>query len=121
LFVFLSMAGKDGVFANVQGWVFFVIAVVGILVCAGWFEHMRSFEKIYKAMFGTLESLERDLGTGRPLRPFTLTTAALRKDGVEPTQPPAKWRYRPVALVDRVAPVASSLLFIALLLFKILK
>ena len=46
LFVFLSMAGTGGLFANVQGWVFGVVGIVGILICLAWFDHMTSFGKL---------------------------------------------------------------------------
>jgi len=88
LFVFLSMAGTGGLFANVQGWVFGVVGIVGILICLAWFDHMTSFGKLYFAKLETLRSLEADL---KLLKPFATETAILMKpdDAVE-----SKKRYK---------------------------
>ena len=114
LFVFLSMAGKDGIFVNVQGPVFGVVAVVGILICVAWFEHMRSFGALYRAKFDTLRTLEK---WESPSRPFTIETEALTKS---PSGPRKKWRYTPITFIDRITPFASALLFVGLFVFQFL-
>jgi hypothetical protein len=120
LFVFLSMAGKDGIFVNVQGGVLVVVGIVGILVCVAWFEHMRSFETLFAAMLRTLRSLESDL----PSKPFTILHESLKVgeqkgEGGEPkSDQEIKWRYTPLTIVDRIVPAASVVLFIGLLVFK---
>jgi hypothetical protein len=122
LFVFLSLAGKDGVFVNVQGAVLVIVAVVGIVVCLAWLEHMRSFGALYLAKLGTLRRLEADMEKYQLLKPFTLETEALTKR--EPRgggEAPLKWRYTPLTVVDRIAPAASALLFAGMLIFKFLK
>lgn len=118
LFVFLSMAGENCIFVNVQGAVLVIVGVVGILICVAWFEHMRSFGILYGAKLGTLRSMEEDL----PLKPFTVETEALKKhDQKDSGNADIKWRYTPLTVVDRITPAASILLFIGLLVFKFLK
>lgn len=119
LFVFLSMAGKDGVFVNVQGAVLVIVAIVGILVCVAWFEHMRSYGILYLAKLGTLRTLEEDMEKDRPLMPFTVETEALKKH--DQREAHVKFRYTPLTVVDRIVPVVCALLFLGLLAFKFLK
>jgi hypothetical protein len=47
LFVFVSMAGGDGLFANVRGHVLTLASAVGILLCTVWVMHMQSFAAIH--------------------------------------------------------------------------
>jgi hypothetical protein len=116
LFVFLSMAGKDSIFANVQGGVLVVVGVVGILVCLAWFEHMRSFGKLYRAKLQTLRLLEDAMTKNEPLKPFIIETGLLKSP---PTPGDRTWRYRPITFVDIITPLASAVLFATLLLFKV--
>jgi hypothetical protein len=115
LFVFLSMAGKDGPFVNVQGKVLLVVAVVGIFVCVAWFDHMGSFGKLYFAKLETLRVMETEVGS---LKPFTIETELLRRPARKQQGAKPRFRYRPLTLVDKVIPAASVLLFIGLLVFK---
>lgn len=115
LFVFLSLAGKDAVFVNVQDKVLGIVAVAGFLICLAWFEHMRSFGKLYFAKLSTLRKLEENLREQRPLNPFTIETELL----TNPDSKRTKFRYTPLTLVDRVIPAASALLFLSLLYFKL--
>jgi hypothetical protein len=107
LFVFLSMAGADGPFANVRGSVMIVVAFVGMIVCLAWFEHMRSFGMIYAAKFHTLRQLEGSGDEG----PFTVETRYMSSS---PAPAVARWRYTPLTFVDGIVPVAGILLFIVL-------
>jgi hypothetical protein len=122
LFVFLSMAGKDGVFDNVRGAVLVTVALVGVLMCIAWFEHMRSFQALYAAKFATLRRLEEDLENNRALKPFTLETEALKKhDRIGQGDAAIKLGYTPLTAVGSIAPAASALLFVGLLIFKSLQ
>jgi hypothetical protein len=47
LFVFISMAGADGLFANVRGPVLILASAVGILLRIVWVMHMQSFAAIH--------------------------------------------------------------------------
>jgi hypothetical protein len=47
VFVFISMAGVDGLFANVRGHVLTLASAVGILLCIVWVMHMQSFAAIH--------------------------------------------------------------------------
>ena len=125
LFVFLSMAGKNGPFVNVRGPVLLVVALGGMVVCVAWFQHMKSFGTIFLAKLGTLRDMEEDLSKQRSLKPFTVETEKLREQQEKPEQESAprkediKFRYRPLTVLDRVIPVASAVLFAGLLLFKL--
>jgi len=110
LFVFLSMAGKGGPFINVQGPALIIVGVVGILMCIAWFEHMRSFGKIYGAKFGTLRRLEEDLEKDQSLKPFIVETEILQNpDQKDAGDEPSEWRYIPITMVDAIAPAVSGL------------
>jgi hypothetical protein len=115
LFVFLSLAGKDAVFFKVQDQVLRIVALVGVLICLAWFEHMRSFGKLYLAKLSTLRALEEDLKEHRPLQPFQIETDLL----LHPKKKKLRFRYTPLTLVDRIIPLASALLFLSLLQFKL--
>ena len=76
---------------------------------------MRSFGKLYLAKLSTLRALEEDLVAHRPLKPFTIETELL----IHPKKKVIKFRYTPLTLVDRIIPLASALLFLSLLYFKL--
>lgn len=123
LFVFLSLGGKNGIFVSVQGAILGIVGVVGIVICIAWFEHMRSYGKLYLAKLSTLRHLEEDLENDRPLKPFMFETEQLKpvEDDEKSTQNKSiKWGYTPLTLVDRIVPAASVLLFVGLLVFKFL-
>ncbi len=112
LFVFLSMAGKDGIFVNVQGPVLRVVAVVGILICLAWFEHMRAFGALFGAKLKTVHKLEEALKQNQPLTPFT-DEATILQDRKK-----TKWAYSPITLVDRFTPLGFLALFVLLAYLK---
>ena len=112
LFVFLSMAGKDGIFVNVQGPVLKVVAVVGILICLAWFEHMRAFGVLFGAKLKTVHKLEEALKQNQPLTPFT-DEATILQDRKK-----TKWAYSPITLVDRFTPLGFLALFVLLAYLK---
>lgn len=114
LFVFLSMAGKDGIFVNVHGPVLNVVAVVGVLICLAWFEHMRSFGFLFGTKLKTVRKLEEEMELNLPLRPFTIETVILQ----ERKWPKTNWAYSPITLVDRVTPLGFLTLFILLAYLK---
>jgi hypothetical protein len=113
LFVFLSMAGKD-ILVNVQGPVLKVVAVVGILICLAWFEHMRAFGALFGAKLKTVHKLEEALKQNLPLTPFTDEAAIL----MERKKPKTKWSYSPITLVDRFTPLGFLALFVLLAYLK---
>jgi hypothetical protein len=121
LFVFLAMAGPNGLLANVQGKVLVVVGLAGILICAAWYTHMGSFGAIYRAKLKTLRSLET--AGGLPLQPFTEETKLLLRPGkvapqaAEPSPEP-EFAYPKIASVDGFTPLGSALLFIGLIVLK---
>src|SRR5712692_4379653 len=60
LFVFLSMAGKDGPLKVVEGPVKTLVGIVGIILCVVWVMHMQSFGAIYRAKFDVLRAIEKE-------------------------------------------------------------
>lgn len=114
LFAFLSMAGKDGLFVNVQGPVFKVVAVVGILICLAWFEHMRAFGVLFGAKLKTVHKLEEELKQNLSLTPFTDEAAILQ----DRKRPKTRWSYSPITLVDRFTPLGFLALFVLLAYLK---
>jgi len=70
---------------------------------------MRSFSILYAVKLRALRTMETEMGRAQAgLRPFTTETAS--KD--------MKWRYRPLTLVDRIVPMVSAALFVALFLLN---
>jgi hypothetical protein len=114
LFVFLAMAGTDGLFENVRGPVLKVVAAVGILVCLSWFEHMRSFGTLFGAKLNTLHKLEDALEKNSPIKPFTEEATVL----LNPKKHRNKWSYSPITLVDRFTPLGFLSLFVLLAFLK---
>ena len=103
LFVFLAMAGKEGLFQAVRGGVLVIVALVGIIVCVAWILHMSSFADLFSAKTATLCKLEEKL----PFQLFSTEKQELKEKG----------RIR-LTTVDRIIAAAFILLFIALLFFK---
>jgi hypothetical protein len=106
LFVFLSMAGKDGLLKVVEGPVRLLVGVVGIVLCLVWFTHMQSFRAIYLAKFNVLREME---AKGNLFLIFDEEWDFLKKD----------LRYRGLTIIDSVIPLLFAALFIALLYFKV--
>jgi hypothetical protein len=103
LFVYVSLAGKDGVLGTQGAGVLTIVGLVGIAICALWFFHMRSFSNIFLAKIQTLTELEKELQF--PF--FEKETARLR--GMS---------YTPLTTVDQVVAVVLGALFFALMYFK---
>jgi hypothetical protein len=105
LFVFLSMAGKDGLLKAVEGPVRTLVGMLGIILCVAWVMHMQSFAAIYNAKFGVLRAIEKE----RNLFPvFDEEWKHLHADP----------RYRLLTLIDSAVPLLFAALFIALLYLK---
>jgi hypothetical protein len=105
LFVFLSMAGKDGVLKVVEGPVRTLVGVVGIVLCIVWIMHMQSFGAIYKAKFDVLREMENQCNL---FHVFDEEWKHLKRDS----------RFMLLTLIDSVIPVLFAALFVALLHFK---
>jgi hypothetical protein len=103
-FVFLSMAGKEGVLQVVQGPVRILVGMVGILLCVAWIMHMQSFGAIYRAKFNVLRAME----TKCHLFPVFAEEWGYLKDNP---------RFKFLTLMDSAIPVLFAALFLALLYF----
>ena len=106
LFVFLSMAGPEGVFHSVQGNIATLVGGSGILLCASWIIHMQAFGAIYAAKFGVLREMELD---PRLFEIFKLEFVLLKADR----------RYVFLTLLDTLVPAIFGGLFAALMVMKI--
>lgn len=105
LFVFVSMAGEKGVFANVQGHVLTLAGLVGILLCIVWVMHMQAFSAIYRAKFDVLRKIEAQHSL---FHIFDEEWELLK----------ANPRFKLLTFIDSVTPVLFLLVFIALLSLK---
>ena len=103
LFVFLSLAGSEGIFAGAKGSVQLVVGSVGVLICVAWHQHMNAFSKIFAAKREVLRSIEQRL----PVKPFTAEKAAI--DQLD---------YRHVTSVDKFTAGTCALLFLVLMFVK---
>ncbi len=103
LFVYVSLAGKDGVLGDQGPGVLGVVGLVGVAICLLWFFHMRSFNVLFLAKIETLAELEPRLAF--PL--FATESAKLRSKS-----------YTPLTTVDQVVAIVLGVLFMALLYFK---
>ena len=108
LFVFLSMAGKDGVLKVVDGPVRTLVGLVGIVLCAVWVMHMKSYGAIYRAKFNVLRAME----TKCNFFPVFAEEWKYLKDNP---------RFKLLTLIDSVIPRLFAALFIALLYFASLR
>ena len=105
LFVFLSMAGKDGAFQVVRGAVLMLVGVAGILLCGVWIMHMLSFGAIYRAKFDVLRAIEEKHNL------FHVFDEEWKRLKANP-------RFKLLTLIDSVTPILFALLFIAILYLK---
>jgi len=105
LFVFVSLAGGDGLFANVRGHVLTLASAVGILLCIIWVMHMQSFAAIYRVKFDVLRAIENkhDL--------FNIFDEELKLLDGDP-------RFKLLTFIDSIFPVLFLLVFVALLFLK---
>ena len=104
LFVFLSMAGKDGPLKVVEGPVRTLVGLVGIILCVVWVMHMQSFGAIYRAKFDVLRAMETQCNL---FHVFDEEWKYLKDNP----------RFKLLTLIDSAIPVLFALLFIALLYF----
>lgn len=51
LFLFLSLAGKDGAFLKVAPQFTWIILIVAVLICIAWFLRLRTYSAIIKSKF----------------------------------------------------------------------
>ena len=105
LFVFLAMAGPNGVFEAVKGKVLVLVGGFGLAMCVVWILHMQSFGAIYRAKFGVLRAIEQK---HQLFHVFDEEWKLLQADS----------RYRLLTLIDSVMPALFAALFIALMLIK---
>jgi energy-coupling factor transporter transmembrane protein EcfT len=106
LFVFLSMAGKDGPLKFVEGPLRILVGMVGIILCVAWVMHMQSFGAIYRAKFDVLREMETQCNL------FHLIDEEWKYLQKNP-------RYKLLTLIDTAIPALFAALFIALLCFMI--
>lgn len=104
LFVFLSMAGKDGPLKVVEGPVRTLVGLVGIILCVVWVMHMQSFGAIYRAKFNVLRAMETQCNL---FHVFDEEWKYLKGNP----------RFKLLTLIDSAIPVLFAALFIALLYF----
>jgi len=103
LFVFLSFAGSsNNQVIQIPKAAHAITGLVGIVISAAWFEHMRSFEKLFEAKLEILRSVERKLNAHL----FSLEEEQLHVRN-----------YRHITYIDSVAPVAFVVLFAGLIYF----
>ncbi len=107
LAVFLSLAGKDGVFLTIQTPVVVVVGLVGLVICGAWYTHMRSFGALFEAKLATMRKIENAL----PVQPFTEELKLLEGKQHE-------GGYVRFTEVDMLAPCAFMALFIAFIVIK---
>jgi hypothetical protein len=105
LFVFIALAGKEGLFESVRGYVLILSGIVGILLCIVWVLHMQSFRAIYRAKLDVLRAIE---GKCNLYHIFDEEWKSLK------TNP----RYKVLSVIDSVIPILFLLIFVALLYFK---
>lgn len=105
LFVFLSLAGKEGVIHAIQGTVLLVVGIAGILLCLVWIFHMQAFRALYEAKFAILKKMEEQQG---------LFHAYEEEYNYLQSNP----RYFFLTSLDTVSPILFILLFVAVLIVK---
>jgi hypothetical protein len=105
LFVFVALAGKEGLLVNVRGHVLTLSAIVGMLLCIVWVMHMESFRAIYRAKFDVLRAIE---GKHNLSHIFDEERRFLKGNP----------RYKLLTVIDSVIPILFLLIFVALLYFK---
>ena len=102
LFVFLAMAGKQGFLASLAGPVRILVGLFGLVLCAVWVMHMRSFGAIYRAKFDVLSEMERLQGL------FPISDQEWKYKSADP-------RYQLLTLIDSLIPLLFAILFVVLL------
>jgi hypothetical protein len=61
LFMFLSLAGKDGTFLKIAPQLTWVILIVAVVICFAWFLRIRTYSAIIKSKFTVLHEIEDGL------------------------------------------------------------
>jgi len=61
LFVFLSLAGKDGTFLKIAPQLTWIILSVAVVICFAWFLRIRTYNAIIKSKFTVLHEIEDGL------------------------------------------------------------
>ncbi len=102
LFVFVSMAGPDGLFAVVKGPILALVGGVGVVLCLLWIVHMQAFSAIFKAKFEVLRKMEMQFGF---FHVFDEEYELLKKDA----------RYHLLTVLDAFVALLFACLFIAVL------
>ncbi|MCK4842440.1 MAG: hypothetical protein KAT04_11270 [Methylococcales bacterium] len=105
LFVFISMAGEKGIFANVQGHVLTLAGLVGILLCIVWVMHMQAFGAIYRAKFDVLRKIESKHSL------FHIFDEEWKFLKANP-------RFKLLTFIDSVTPILFLIVFITLMYLK---
>ena len=105
LFVFVSMAGEEGIFTNIRGHVLTLTGLVGILLCIVWVMHMQAFGAIYRAKFDVLRGIEKKHSL------FHIFDEEWKFLKANP-------RFKLLTLIDSVTPVLFLLVFMSLLYLK---
>jgi len=105
LFVFLSMAGKEGPLKVVEGHVRTLVGTVGIILCVVWVMHMQSFGAIYRAKFDVLRAIEQQHNL------FPVFDEEWKHLQANP-------RFKLLTLIDSAIPLLFAVLFMALLYLK---
>lgn len=105
LFVFVALAGKEGLLVNVRGHVLTLSAIVGMLLCIIWVIHMQSFGAIYRAKFDVLRTIEDEYNL------FHIFDK--EREFLE-----ANPRFKLLTVIDLVIPILFLFIFVALLYFK---
>lgn len=104
LFVYVSLAGKDGLLVNQKQGVLVIVGLVGVAVCVLWALHMQSFKVLFAAKIQTLHKFEEKLG----VELFKEESAKLKEK-----------HYWPLTAIDQFVAGALAILFFALLYFKV--
>jgi hypothetical protein len=61
LFVFLSLAGKDGTFLKIAPHLTWIILSIAVVICFAWFLRIRTYNAIIKSKFTVLHEIEDGL------------------------------------------------------------
>lgn len=61
LFVFLSLAGKDGTFLKIAPQLTWLILSIAVVTCIAWYLRIRTYSLIIKTKFAVLHEIEEEL------------------------------------------------------------
>lgn len=61
LFIFLSLAGKDGTFIKIAPILTWIILCIAVVICLAWFLRIRTYNSIIKSKFVVLHEMEINL------------------------------------------------------------